>query len=461
MNIEVIILAAGKGSRMKSDLPKVLHELSGKSLAQHVVDTCQTLGAKNSHIIVGHGAEQVKQTLTSNKMNLNFIHQKEQLGTGHAVKMANDDLADDCTTLILYGDVPLIHHDTLSQLVEFQQENRNGITMISCLLENPTGYGRIIRNKNNEVIGIVEQKDATEEQLKINEINTGILCCNSTNLKKWVNQLNNNNAQGEYYLTDIIAMAKSEGGSVIAVQPENLYEVEGINTLSQLAKLERIWQLSLAEELMANGVIIKDPARFDLRGYITCENDVVIDINCIIEGTVIIKRGAKIGPNVFLKNCKIGENTEIKANSVIEDAEVKNDCKVGPFARLRPGAILEDEAQVGNFVEIKKSILGKGSKASHLAYLGDSEIGSNVNVGAGVITCNYDGANKYKTIIEDGAFIGSDSQLVAPVTIGKNVTVAAGTTVTKDVADGMLCISRSKQKEIAGWKRPVKNKKAE
>ena len=458
MDIQVIILAAGKGSRMKSQLPKVLHKLAGKPLVQHVVDSCRSMGANHCHLVVGHGSEQVRNTVVGNNIELSFVEQKEQLGTGHAVKMSLDGLKDDTATLILYGDVPLTHHDTLSQLVDIHKNDPSGIALMTCFLEDPTGYGRITRDSANQVTGIVEHKDASAEQKAINEINTGILCCNSTQLKKWINNLNNDNAQGEYYLTDIIAMAVNDGNQVTTAQPVDLYEVEGINTLAQLAELERVWQLNMAKHLMAGGVTMMDPTRFDLRGSLSCENDVVIDINCVIEGRVVLKSGVKIGPNVYLKDCAIGENSEIKANSVVEGAEVEAECSVGPFARLRPGSHLLNDSHVGNFVEMKNSVLGEGSKAGHLAYLGDSEVGKKVNIGAGTITCNYDGAYKHKTIIEDGAFIGSDTQLVAPVKVGKNVTVAAGTTVTKDVEDDMLCLSRVKQKQVQGWKRPTKNK---
>ena len=457
MDIQVIILAAGKGSRMKSKLPKVLHKLAGKALVQHVIDNCRSMGASHCHLVVGHGSEQVRSTVVGEKIELSFVEQTEQLGTGHAVKMALDGLKPDTPTLILYGDVPLTHHDTLSQLIDIYNQDQSGIALMTCYLEDPTGYGRITRD-NNLVTGIIEHKDASDEQKQINEVNTGILCCNSTQLTSWVNRLSNDNAQGEYYLTDIIAMCVEEGNQVTTAQPTELYEVEGINTLRQLAELERVWQLEMAKQLMDGGVTFMDPTRFDLRGKVTCETDVVIDINCVIEGHVIIKEGARIGPNCVLIDCTIGENAHIKANTVVEGAIVGADCSAGPFARLRPGTELIEDAHIGNFVEIKKSIIGKGSKAGHLAYIGDSEVGEMVNIGAGTITCNYDGANKHKTIIEDGAFIGSDSQLVAPVRVGKNVTVGAGTTVTSDVENDMLVISRVKQKQITGYKRPTKNK---
>jgi bifunctional UDP-N-acetylglucosamine pyrophosphorylase/glucosamine-1-phosphate N-acetyltransferase len=456
MEIQTIILAAGKGSRMKSELPKVVHQLAGKPLVQHVIDSCQLMGASHAHLVVGHGADIVKESVKGNNIELSFSLQSEQLGTGHAVKMAFDDLKDDSPTLVLYGDVPLIHHETLSQLVDVYNENPNGIALMTCNLDDPTGYGRIVRNLDGKVKGIVEHKDSTDEQKTITEINTGILCCNSSSLKDWVGRLKNNNAQGEFYLTDIIAMAVDDENLVETVQPVNLYEIEGINTLKQLADLERVWQRTQADQLMEQGVTLRDPNRFDLRGKLTCEAGVIIDINCIFEGDVMLKKNAKIDSNVTLINSIIGDNSHIKANTIIENSVIEENCSAGPFARVRPGTHLHNNAHIGNFVEIKKSILGEGSKAGHLSYLGDAEVGKNVNIGAGTITCNYDGANKHKTIIKDGAFIGSDSQLVAPITIGENVTIGAGTTVAKDVNDNALCISRVKQKHIDDWNRPVK-----
>jgi len=458
MDIQTIILAAGKGSRMKSELPKVLHQIAGKPLVQHVINSCQSLGATHCHLVIGHGGELVKNSVVGGRVQLTFAEQKEQLGTGHAVKMALPDLSDDSATLILYGDVPLIHHNTLLELVNLHKSNPTGIALMTCFLEDPTGYGRIVRNDSQKVLGIVEHKDASDEQKQINEINTGILCCNSNQLKDWISRLNSNNAQGEYYLTDIIAMAVEDGQSVETAQPVNLYEVEGINTLRQLADLERVWQRELANQLMDGGVTFRDPNRFDLRGSLTCEENVVIDVNCVIEGHVNLRQGARIGANVYLRDCTIGPNSVVKPNSVIEEAVLEDDCSVGPFARLRPGTVMKTDSHVGNFVEVKKSTIGVGSKAGHLSYIGDSEVGKNVNIGAGTITCNYDGANKHKTIIEDDAFIGSDTQLVAPVRVGRGATVGAGTTVTMDVLPDALAISRAKQKQIESWERPQKNK---
>jgi bifunctional UDP-N-acetylglucosamine pyrophosphorylase/glucosamine-1-phosphate N-acetyltransferase len=458
MDIQTIILAAGKGSRMKSELPKVLHHLASKPLVQHVIDSCQSMGVTHCHLVVGHGAELVKNSVNGGRMALSFALQDQQLGTGHAVKMALADLPDNSPTLILYGDVPLTHHETLTQLVDLYWENPKGIALMTCHFNDPTGYGRIVRDTTNQVTGIVEHKDASDIQKKITEVNTGILCCNSSQLKNWIARLDNKNAQGEYYLTDIIAMAVEDGQTVETAQPVNLYEIEGINTLRQLADLERVWQRELANQLMDEGVTFRDPGRFDLRGTLTCEASVIIDINCVIEGQVTLREGVQIGANVILKDCSIGANSIIKPNSVIEDTQIANDCSVGPFARLRPGTKLETDSHIGNFVEVKKSTLGQGSKAGHLSYIGDSLVGQNVNIGAGTITCNYDGANKHQTIIEDDAFIGSDTQLVAPVRVGKGATVGAGTTVSTDVSPGALCISRVKQKQIDGWQRPTKNK---
>ncbi|PHM66120.1 D-glycero-D-manno-heptose 1-phosphate guanosyltransferase [Xenorhabdus stockiae] len=454
----VVILAAGKGTRMYSDLPKVLHSLAGKPMVQHVIDTAMALGTQNVHLVYGHGGDLMKQTLSGQKnanQNLNWVLQAEQLGTGHAMQQAAPHFADDEDILILYGDVPLIAQDTLERLIEAKPEG--GIGLLTAILDNPTGYGRIIR-ENGEVTGIIEQKDATDEQRKINEINTGILVANGGDLKRWLSKLENNNAQGEYYLTDVIALAHQEGRQIKAVHPSRLSEMEGVNNRLQLSALERIYQSEQAEKLLLAGVMLLDPARFDLRGTLEHGRDITIDTNVIIEGHVVLGNNVQVGSGCILKNCVIGDGAVISPYTVIEDSELAAECTVGPFARLRPGSKLAEKAHVGNFVEMKKSSLGKGSKAGHLTYLGDSEIGSNVNIGAGTITCNYDGANKFKTIIGDDVFVGSDSQLVAPVNIAKGVTIGAGTTVTKDVAENELVISRVKQTHIRDWKRPVKKK---
>ncbi|OCQ54512.1 Bifunctional protein GlmU [Photorhabdus australis subsp. thailandensis] len=449
----VVILAAGKGTRMYSDLPKVLHLLAGKPMVQHVIDTAMALGAKNVHLVYGHGGDLMKQTLSEQK--LNWVLQEEQLGTGHAMLRAAPHFTDDEDILMLYGDVPLIGTDTLERLLAAKPEG--GIGLLTAILDNPTGYGRIIR-ENGDVTGIIEQKDATEEQRKINEINTGILVTNGGDLKRWLSQLDNNNAQGEYYITDVIALAHKEGRKIEAVHPRRLSEMEGVNNRLQLSALERIYQSEQAEKLLLAGVMLLDPTRFDLRGTLTHGRDVVIDTNVIIEGSVILGNNVQIGTGCVLKNCIIGDDSILSPYTVIADSEMGVGCTVGPFARLRPGSKLAEKAHVGNFVEMKKSYLGKGSKAGHLTYLGDADIGSDVNIGAGTITCNYDGANKFKTIIGDNVFVGSDTQLVAPVTIANGATIGAGTTVTKNVAEDELVVSRTKQTHIQGWKRPVKKK---
>ena len=450
-SLSVVILAAGKGTRMYSDLPKVLHPLAGKPMVQHVIDTALKLGAQNVHLVYGHGGDLLKEKLSDQP--LNWVLQAEQLGTGHAMQQAAPHFSDDEDVLMLYGDVPLISGETLQRLLAAKPQG--GIGLLTVKLANPTGYGRIVR-ENDNVVGIVEHKDATAEQHKINEINTGILVASGRDLKRWLGKLNNNNAQGEYYITDIIALAHQEGHRIEAVHPDRLSEVEGVNNRLQLSALEREYQSEQAQKLLLAGVMLLDPARFDLRGELIHGRDISIDTNVIIEGTVKLGDRVRIGTGCVLKDCIIGDDCEISPYTVIENATLATECTVGPFARLRPGADLAEKAHVGNFVEMKKARLGKGSKAGHLSYLGDAEIGDNVNIGAGTITCNYDGANKFKTIIGDDVFVGSDTQLVAPVTIGNGVTIAAGTTVTKNVAEKELVLSRVKQTHIQGWKRPVK-----
>lgn len=451
--MSVVILAAGKGTRMYSDLPKVLHTLAGKPMVQHVIDAANKLGAQRVNLVYGHGGELLKQTLRDD--SLNWVLQAEQLGTGHAMQMAAPFFADDEDILMLYGDVPLISVDTLRRLREAKPQG--GIGLLTVKLDDPTGYGRIAR-ENGQVVGIVEHKDASEEQRKINEINTGILVANGADLKRWLGKLNNNNAQGEFYITDIIALAHAEGREIAAVHPDRLSEVEGVNNRLQLSRLERVFQTEQADKLLLAGVMLRDPARFDLRGELVHGRDVEIDTNVIVEGKVELGNRVKIGTGCVIKNAVIGDDCEISPYTVIEDATLEAACTIGPFARLRPGAELAEGAHVGNFVEMKKARLGKGSKAGHLSYLGDAEIGDNVNIGAGTITCNYDGANKHKTIIGDDVFVGSDTQLVAPVTVARGVTIGAGTTVTRDVAENELVISRVKQTHIQGWQRPVKKK---
>ncbi|PTP71380.1 bifunctional UDP-N-acetylglucosamine diphosphorylase/glucosamine-1-phosphate N-acetyltransferase GlmU [Vibrio splendidus] len=451
MKFSAVILAAGKGTRMYSNTPKVLHTLAGKPMVKHVIDTCNGLGAQNINLVYGHGGDQMKATLAEESVN--WALQAEQLGTGHAVDQASAHFADDEKVLVLYGDVPLISPQTIENLLDAQPNG--GIALLTVVLDNPMGYGRIIR-RNGPVVAIVEQKDATDEQKLIKEINTGVMVATGGDLKRWLSGLSNDNAQGEYYLTDVIAAAHDEGRAVEAVHPVSPIEVEGVNDRSQLARLERAYQAEQADKLLKQGVMLRDPSRFDLRGELQCGMDVEIDTNVIIEGSVSIGDNVVIGTGCVLKDCEIDDNTIVRPYSVIEGATVGEDCTVGPFTRLRPGADMRNNSHVGNFVEMKNTRLGEGSKANHLTYLGDAEIGQRVNVGAGAITCNYDGANKFKTIIGDDVFVGSDSQLIAPVTIGNGATVGAGSTVTRDVAENELVISRPKERKIADWKRPTK-----
>jgi len=448
MPLSVVILAAGKGTRMKSSTPKVLHKLANKPLVEHVYDTAKDLGAEEVIVIYGHGGAQVKNTCKH--FDAKWVEQKEQLGTGHAVMQAFDSVNLNNNVLVLYGDVPLTKKETLEELLE---DSEDKVALLSVNLDDPFGYGRILRSSNNKVVGIVEQKDASEEQQNIQEVNTGILSCNGEILKQLLNKIDNKNSQGEYYLTDIFELAEKNNIDIKTAQPKASYEVEGINNRLQLGTLERIYQKNIAEELMTNGVALADPARLDVRGNAEISNDVYIDINAVLEGDVKIGSGTSIGPNCVIINSTIGKNVNIKANCVIENARVEDECEVGPFARLRPETHLSKSAKIGNFVEIKKALIGEGSKVNHLSYVGDTEMGKNVNVGAGTITCNYDGANKHKTIIGDNVFVGSDTQLIAPVNIADGVTIGAGATVTKDVAEDMLVISRSPQKSISGWER--------
>jgi len=457
MSLSVVILAAGKGTRMRSSLPKVLHVVADKPMVSHVIDSARQLGATNIYVVYGFGGEVLKTTLMSDNTSndLTFIEQAEQLGTGHAVDQASPFLKDDEDVLVLYGDVPLTKVSTLERLLAAKP--KNGMGLLTVHLANPTGYGRIVRQQS-QVVGIIEQKDASPEQLKINEANTGILLANGGDLKRWLSGLSNKNAQGEYYLTDIIAAAHQEGKIIATAQPETEVEVEGANNRVQLANLERAYQARLAEELMIVGASLRDPARIDIRGTLIVGSEVSIDINCIFEGIVELADGVQVGANCILKNCSISENVEIKSNTLIEDALIGENCSVGPFARIRPGTIMNKGSHVGNFVEMKKTTLGEGSKAGHLTYLGDTIIGKNVNIGAGTITCNYDGVNKSQTIIDDNAFIGSNSSLVAPVFIGEAATIGAGSVIAKDVEKNDLAVARGKQRNIKNWPRPVKKK---
>ncbi len=436
---------------MKSDLPKVLHPIAGKPMVGHVIDTARQLTERQLHLIVGHGADTVQQQLGDQH---NYILQEQQLGTGHAVQQALPFIDDNSIVLILYGDVPLIAKDTVQKLID--QVNSHSMGLLTINLSNPTGYGRIVRATSGEVKAIVEQKDATEEQQNICEVNTGFMAVNSAHLEQWLPALSNNNAQGEYYLTDIIAMAQQEGIVINTVQPAAHWEVLGVNDRRQQAELERVYQTNLADALLKKGVTLRDPARFDCRGSITVGRDVIIDVNCIFKGDVVLGDGVTIGANSTIDNASIAAGSTIKENSMIQDSQLHEACTVGPYARLRPGTVLENGAKIGNFVEIKKAAIGAGSKVNHLSYVGDATLGRDVNIGAGTITCNYDGVNKHKTTIEDGVFVGSNSALVAPVTLEQRVTIGAGSTINKSVEKETLSLTRSPQKNIKNWKRPEK-----
>ncbi len=457
MKIITIILAAGKGTRMRSEHPKVLHKIANKPLLQHVYDMSSQLENNGINIVIGHGAELVTDTLKN--LTVSWIEQKQQLGTGHAVQQASGHIADSDIVLILYGDVPLLKLSTVKQLLG--NVNDHSLALLTVNLADPTGYGRIIRDAAGKVSKIVEQKDASASEKLITEGNTGILAVQGGKLKQWLTQLGNNNAQGEYYLTDVIEMAVADGMTIVTSQPDTEDEVLGINDRLQLSHLERVYQREQANRLMEQGVTLIDPSRFDLRGSIGhLGQDIEIDINVIIEGKNSIGNNVKIGANTHIKNATIGDNVEIFANCVIEDAVIGDNSRIGPFARLRPESVLARDVHIGNFVEIKKSSVAQGSKINHLSYIGDTTVGSKVNIGAGTITCNYDGVNKFRTIIEDGAFIGSDTQLVAPVTVGKNATIGAGSTITKDCPENQLTLSRGKQFTLSGWQRPVKQEKS-
>jgi len=454
-HLTVVVLAAGQGTRMKSDLPKVLHPIGARPMLAHVIDSAQSLSPDAIHVVYGHGGERVKEQLSG--LPVSWILQSQQLGTGHAVSQAMEEIADSQIVLVLYGDVPLISPATLSRLVDAAKDSRLGL--LTAELDDPTGYGRIVRDSAGNVTSIVEQKDASPDQLAIAEINTGMLAVNAAQLRGWLSRIDNRNSQGEYYLTDIIALAVESGVRINAISTSDLSEIEGVNNRVQLAELERVFQQRQAKRLMLEGVTLRDPARFDLRGSLKVGRDVEIDIGVIIEGEVEIGDRCSIGPNCILKDVVLGSDVRIEANSILDSSILGNHCLIGPFARLRPDCRLADNVKVGNFVEVKKSTVDKGSKINHLTYVGDTRMGANVNVGAGTITCNYDGINKHRTVIGDDVFIGSDTQLVAPVTIGDGATIGAGSTITRNTPAGELTLSRSEQKTRKGWKRPLKTKR--
>lgn len=453
MGLGVVILAAGQGTRMKSALPKVLHKLADKSLLGHVVDCARALSPDEIVVVYGHGGDKVQEAFAGHS-DLRWAEQAEQLGTGHAVQQAMPHLQSSDRVLVLYGDVPLTRIETLRTLVD---ETGQGFGLLTVTLKDPSGYGRIVRNDGGRVQRIVEQKDATAEELAINEINTGIMCLPRDALTGWLAGLSNTNAQGEYYLTDVLAMAVVDGFDIQVHQPESPVEAEGVNNRSQLAALERAYQWQRAEQLMTDGVTLRDPARIDIRGCVEHGRDVEIDVNVVLEGNVQLGNNVTIGANCVLRDVRIDDDVVIQPNCVLEDAVVGNDCTIGPFARLRPGAELTGGAHIGNFVEIKKSVIGQGSKVNHLSYVGDATIGAGVNIGAGTITCNYDGANKHRTVIEDNAFIGSNTALVAPVTVGAGATIGAGSVISKNAPDEKLTLTRAKQLSL-NWQRPTKKK---
>ena len=452
MKLNVVILAAGKGTRMKSVRPKVLHKLAGKPMLVHVMDTARALSCENIQVVIGYGAEAVEAELAG--QDTQFVQQKEQLGTAHAVHQALDNLDHDAVVLVLYGDVPLITAETLQALLG--ETDANTMAVLTCVVDNPTGLGRIIRDGSGQITRIVEEKDASPEQKAVHEINTGFMAIPVARLKTWLPRVGANNAQKEYYLTDLVELALADGCRVATSVCTDQQEVTGINDRVQLAYLERKYQHDMLKHLMENGVTLIDPTRVDIRGEVDIASDVEIDVNVILEGRVSIATNVRIGAGCILKNCQIDEGTALHPYTVIEDAVIGKHCQLGPFARIRPGTELKDRAKLGNFVEVKKAVIGEGSKVNHLTYVGDAELGRDVNVGAGTITCNYDGVNKHKTIIGDNVFIGSNAVLVAPVTLETGAFVAAGSTITKTVPGNSLGVGRSRQTNIDSWQRPTK-----
>lgn len=457
MSLHIIILAAGAGKRMFSETPKVLHLLAGKPMLLRVIETAQQLQPEAIHVIYGHGGEQIRQAL--GYLPVNWVIQEQQAGTGHAVKQALPHIPAACQVLVLSADVPLIQGDTLQALVELAKvpSGQNApLALLLAKLDNPSGLGRIVRDQQDNILAIVEEKDASATQKKIQEIYSGICCAQSDDLARWLPQLGSNNAQGEYYLTEIIALAAAERKPITSLCAADVAEIQGVNNRLQLQQLERLWQQRQAEKLLLEGTMIADAKRIDIRGELQCGRDVYIDINCVIIGRVSLGDHCRIGPNCTLSNVSLDASCEVFANSVLDQCETGKNCQIGPFARLRPGTRLADDCKIGNFVETKNALFGEGTKASHLSYLGDVHLGKQVNIGAGTITCNYDGVNKHQTIIEDGAFVGSDTQLVAPVTIGANATIGAGSTIRKNAPAGELTLTESYQKTVFGWKRPQK-----
>ena len=453
MPLEIVILAAGQGKRMRSNLPKILHPLAGRPLLSHVLDTARALAPSRIVVVHGNGAEQVRSAFPD--AQIEWALQAEQLGTGHAVQQALPSISPDADVLILYADVPLVRSATLKRLLD---AGRDGLAVMTAELSDPAGYGRIVRQSSGDVARIVEQRDATPAELALREVNAGFMATSARRLAGWLGKLTNRNAQREYYLTDVVSLAVREGVPVRAVKVDDPWEVAGVNSKRELAALERQYQLEQAERLLNEAVTLADPARIDVRGELTCGADVAIDVNCVFEGKVTLADGVRIGPNCVLRNVRVGAGTQILPFSHLEDSEIGARCRLGPYARLRPGNSLDDEVHVGNFVELKASRIGKGSKANHLSYIGDSEVGAAVNVGAGTITCNYDGAAKHRTIIEDECFIGSDTTLVAPVRVARGSYIGAGSTINKDTPAGQLTLSRARQVSLPAWKPPKKKK---
>lgn len=453
--LSIVILAAGQGKRMKSDLPKVLQPLAGRPLLKHVIDAARSLEPADLHVVYGHGGDQVRDVLKSELVS--WVLQAERLGTGHAVMQAIPHVPDDHVVLVLYGDVPLISPATLRELLSLSGPKQ--VSLLTMVLDDPSGYGRVIRGKHGRVRKIIEQKDASRKELKVQECNTGVIAAPARLLKKWLKALKNNNAQGEYYLTDVIAMAVGQKVTVEPLVARNLVEVLGVNDKAQLAVVEAAFRTRAAHELMIGGVTVADPARLDVRGTVTYGTDVVLDVNVVLEGTVKFGNRVRVHPNCVIRNSEIGDDTEVFPNCVVDGVKIGANCNLGPFARFRPSSTLGDRVHIGNFVEIKNSQMADDAKANHLAYVGDAQVGERVNIGAGTIIANYDGANKHRTIIEDDVHTGSNSVLVAPITVGAGATVGAGSTVVKEVAPGKLTVARAKQVTIENWQRPTKSKK--